>query len=291
MARPDVTCVMVTQPGRDAHAVRSLDCFLRQQGVDAELLIVSDSPCAELPMLWGAAMDADGSGSRIRFVHAPDVPTLGGLRNVGIDRARGDFVAQWDDDDQFHPSRLRIQLEALQSRNGVAAFLQDQLYYLVAANQLYWISWRGVVTFTAGKNMIPGTILHRRDVAARYPEMRRQEDSWFRSALLEAGTCVPVAGQGWCYLRQFHGANTWEEPHHLRLLTERARGIECWSKVPLAQLGLAEYHWPHESVTLCGKHGRKISVDTRTWELPLAVACEQQGASVVSAHPAGGLGE
>jgi len=54
MTRPDVTCVMVTQPARDELAVRALACFMQQSLVAAELLVVSDWSFSEMPQLTAA---------------------------------------------------------------------------------------------------------------------------------------------------------------------------------------------------------------------------------------------
>ena len=53
------------------------------------------------------------AGARdIRVVYIGPGVSLGAARNLTVDTARGAYVCQWDDDDLYHPERLRIQYEA-----------------------------------------------------------------------------------------------------------------------------------------------------------------------------------
>jgi hypothetical protein len=68
-------------------------------------------------------------------------------------------------------------------------------------------------------NVIQGTILARRDVMSRYPDLGRGEDTLQTHALFraEASNAFRVSrlrGIGWCYIYRYHGSNVWDAAHH-----------------------------------------------------------------------------
>ena len=108
--RPLVSCLMVTAR-RPALATRAIRCFQAQTYAHRELVIVDDDPDAALERQVAALGD-----DRIRHVRlAPADASLGALRNVAVEHARGELLAQWDDDDLYDPERVEVQVAALES--------------------------------------------------------------------------------------------------------------------------------------------------------------------------------
>ena len=163
-----------------------------------------------------AAIVAAHAGASIRVERAPPGQRLGGLRNIAIARARGEWICQWDDDDRYHPERLRLQWEQAQSEQADVNYLVDQLHWFRADSLLFWDDWGGE---PYPMNLIQGTILARRDVMPPYPDIGRGEDTLQTHALLreEASKAFRVSrlrGMGWCYIYRFHGGNAWDAAHH-----------------------------------------------------------------------------
>src|SRR4051794_18063628 len=99
-----ISCLMVTLD-RPAFFDRSYACYLAQDYRDRELVIVCDGPA------WYRRHIREKIEGRddVRLVELGSRFTLGELRNVSMAFAAGELVAQWDDDDLHHPSRLDLQ--------------------------------------------------------------------------------------------------------------------------------------------------------------------------------------
>lgn len=209
-----VSCLMVTRD-RPRLVERAIGCFVAQTHLDRELVIVDDGDVDLRPVI-DPAVEA---GARVRYhrLRPTRAVTLGDLRNEAIDRARGTWCLQWDDDEWYHPDRVGHQWRAAHRAgpDTVAVVLRWTLMY-VDSPQHGRLAYRADAGFAT-----PGTVLHRRD-AGRYPSLARGEDSVFMDDLRRAGP-VRVLGPDAAHLfvRVFHGANTWDEAHFLRRLHRR----------------------------------------------------------------------
>ncbi|MDI1443847.1 glycosyltransferase [Polyangium sp. 6x1] len=104
--RPMITCTMPTH-GRAVFVPQSVHYFQRQDYPNKELVILDDSK-AELDIELPEA-------ENVVYVHLRQRLALGAKRNICCEIARGDIIAQWDDDDWFAPTRLSVQAAPLLS--------------------------------------------------------------------------------------------------------------------------------------------------------------------------------
>ncbi len=118
--RPDVTVVLPTYQRR-ALVDRAIESVLAQEGVRIELIVVDDG-------------STDGTAEHVRARWGSDARVVlvekenGGCssaRNVGIERARGRYVAFLDSDDTCLPGRLSRQAEGLDARPDAAISICD----------------------------------------------------------------------------------------------------------------------------------------------------------------------
>ena len=87
----------------------AVDSVLIQSSADWELIIVDDgSDDGVTPGLCDSLASAD---NRVRVLHTPN-RGVSAARNIGIDHARGDFMAFLDADDLLHPDFLKFTLAA-----------------------------------------------------------------------------------------------------------------------------------------------------------------------------------
>src|SRR5216117_1662432 len=96
---PLVSCIMPTR-NRPRMVTTAIRRFLAQDYPRKELVIVDDTPGAPSPPPEAGARDD------VRYFHEPPSRSLGEKRNHAIERARGDVIVHWDDDDWMSPSRL-----------------------------------------------------------------------------------------------------------------------------------------------------------------------------------------
>jgi hypothetical protein len=125
---PLVSCVMATydRPHLVPTAVAS---FLRQDYPSTELLVVDDGP----ESLAGLLPD----DTRVRHIRLDRRHTIGAKRNLGCEAARGEVLANWDDDDWYAPWRLRYQVERL-AADGAEVCGLNRLIYLQPERRLAW---------------------------------------------------------------------------------------------------------------------------------------------------------
>jgi glycosyltransferase involved in cell wall biosynthesis len=85
---------------------QAIDSILQQSFRDFELLIVDDASTDE-----SAAIIENYQDPRIRLLKSRERLKLSGALNLGLDNARGDYVARMDADDISLPRRLEIQTQ------------------------------------------------------------------------------------------------------------------------------------------------------------------------------------
>jgi glycosyltransferase involved in cell wall biosynthesis len=208
---------MVTR-GRPHLARRAVHCFTQQSWPNRELVIVDDGVVDYSSML--EPFVAEGANIRYhRIAHRPDT-LLGGLRNIAMDLAAGDWCVQWDDDEWYGFDRIAVQM----AHRGASVAVALRWTLMSIDSPRY-----GRLDFRADAGIAtPGTVLYRTD-ALRYPNLRRGEDSAALRGLQRSG--LEVLGAEWSHLfvRCFHGRNTWDEAHFLRRLRRRPRDLPSYA--------------------------------------------------------------
>lgn len=100
--------VIVPTRAREACLQRVARCFAHQTHRDAELLILDDSPA---PSPYFA--EAEHGDARVRYFHTREALPLGAKRNWLIERATGEVVMHFDDDDYYAPRYVARMLDGL----------------------------------------------------------------------------------------------------------------------------------------------------------------------------------
>jgi glycosyltransferase involved in cell wall biosynthesis len=191
-----ISCLTVTR-GHLFPTRFAIDGYRRQTYANRELVLLCDRPAADLR----AYVDSLGDPS-IRFIQA-EPGTLGELRNASIAAARGELVAQWDDDDLYHPQRLELQALALAENPHAAAHFLSRWFLWWPARRLLAVSARRVWE---------GSMLARRTLLPAYPSLSLEEDSAFVRMLFAAHPNIQSdVPEVYCYV--IHGGNSWNETH------------------------------------------------------------------------------
>ena len=253
---PMVSCLMVTRPvaHRVAFFQRSIAAYCAQTHRNKELIIVLDhgSPDATSVIVGHvASLRRDD----IRIEKPRKVLSLGALRNLSRERANGEILCQWDDDDFHHPLRVEQQLKALIDTGGQASLLQEVMHFFVKRRELYCTNWRA----TDPKGL-PGTLMCKRSASICYPETSPSaelgEDLAVVSQLQKHSGFHTIAGSPHLYVYVNHGGNTWADAHHWMLATKLgiSRGLLLRREAQLRE-GLRPFDFGADDVAVQGYNG------------------------------------
>ena len=216
-----VSCLCVTR-----HRVellrRAVACFQQQTHSNRELVIVFDADDPETRAYVHSILDPS-----ILAIEVGSTPrlALGAKRNLSVQIARGQFVAQWDDDDWYAPDRLREQL---------AAMVQHQRPACVLVRQFLYDGMTGQASVSATRAW-ENSLLARRDLMPGYPELQKQEDTPVIEAML-AGNMLAGLDRPDLYIYVYHGKNTWERAHWETAIAAFAQPLPPEETLRIAQL-------------------------------------------------------
>jgi len=202
-----ISCLTITQFSRINLLKRSLHSFSLQTFEPSlrELIIVHhDAPqfTFEIEKLLSEYK------INAKIVDVAKAP-LGELRNISIESASGDLLCQWDDDDFYHPDRLKIQAEPFEVNGCVATTLEMQMFWFCKDGDLY--------IRKGGKEGLHGSIMFRSDRGLLYQKnLSKGEDTFLIQEIMAQGplSIYRIDGQPQLYVRTYHGENTWNSEHH-----------------------------------------------------------------------------
>ncbi|HYK05718.1 MAG TPA: glycosyltransferase [Thermoanaerobaculia bacterium] len=231
---PLVSCIMPTCDRRRfvPGAVRA---FLAQDYPNLELIVVDDG--------MDPIRDLLPPGDRFVYVRVQPRKNVGAKRNIACERARGEVIAHWDDDDWYPADRIRTQVKALLEKGadicGTAA-----LHFIDRGRDRAWI-YRypaGLRPWVAGN-----TLMYRRAFWRNnpFPDLQVGEDAQFiwrdpRAKVLDLDApdlCVATVHAGNVSPKDTTG-ECWTQVDVARVREAIARG----SPMPLVSCVMATYN-------------------------------------------------
>jgi glycosyltransferase involved in cell wall biosynthesis len=200
---PLVSCVMPTR-GRRELALRAVRYWQQQDYPERELVVVDDGDDG-----LERALPAD---PRIVYLRAPAGESIGAKRNRACEVARGELVAQWDDDDWYGPRRLSAQAAPILAEDADVTGLRCDVV-LDLPRWRFWTCPPALHERLFVGDVHGGTLVFRRSLwqaGARYPDRSIAEDAWLLWAAIRRGARLTrLAGAGLhVYVR--HDANAWQ---------------------------------------------------------------------------------
>ena len=201
---PLVSCITPTTGDRRRFLPQAIRCFQRQTYPNLELVILCDGE-DDLSDL------VPGDDARIRYFYlGRDRQTLGAKLNLGCERAAGDLIAHFDDDDWSHPDRLSFQVGALLAEDAEFCGLPLMLFYVIASGEV-WFSRTPALLHPSLWNALPAgaSFLYRREFWSRspFPDMRLGPDMAFIGAQGRQDCAVMVSDYR-LYVAMIHSCNT-----------------------------------------------------------------------------------
>jgi glycosyltransferase involved in cell wall biosynthesis len=186
-----VTCMCLTR-NRRAWLPKAIQCFLSQTYKVSQLLVVAEGPDVR---------DLVPRDPRIHLIHLSERTwSIGEKRNYACERATGDIICHWDDDDWSAPDRLADQLARLQ-QTGCAVTGYHSMRFTDGA---HWWKYAGTKTYALGTSLC----YHRSWWDAhRFQPKNVGEDNYFVEQACAAKTLASVDA-GELMHATIHDANT-----------------------------------------------------------------------------------
>jgi O-antigen biosynthesis protein len=188
---PFVTCLCLTR-NRPEWLLKAIASFQKQTYRHSELMILADGQDVRRLV--------PEHDPRIRLIHLDGWPEIGGKRNYGCERAAGDVIAHFDDDDYSAPGRLADQVQRLlESGKAVTGF-----HSMRFTDGVRWWKYEGTRNYALGTSLC-----YRRAwwQAHRFPAIQIGEDNAMVAAAWNADQ-LSTSDAGDLMYASIHAGNT-----------------------------------------------------------------------------------
>jgi len=204
---PLISCLCVTHKKPDM-LKRVIRCFNDQSYPCKQLVIVYEE--ADGPTHQFIERLTFGSDTKVVKVDAATKLTLGELRNISVREANGSYVCQWDDDDWYDADRLTEQMNHIRLHGKSGCILSRWVVFDMMTQKAYLpkrYTWEG-------------SILCKREVMLQnpYPPLSKGEDTSVIQFLFKRGELSIIDDMPQLYVYIYHGGNTWDYAHFLKIL-------------------------------------------------------------------------
>jgi len=120
MNEPLVSCIMPTA-NRQKYIPFTLNYFLNQDYKNVELVIIDDGKESILPLL--------PDDSRIKYFYTEPLGTIGTKRNYACEKATGEIIMHWDDDEWYANDWISKQVQFLIGSGADISGIEFVHYY------------------------------------------------------------------------------------------------------------------------------------------------------------------
>ncbi|HEY2116671.1 MAG TPA: glycosyltransferase [Candidatus Angelobacter sp.] len=200
---PLISCVMPTF-NRRSFIPLALQCFRTQTYPRKELVVIDDGTDAVADLLEGV--------EDVKYRRLARRLTIGAKRNLACREAQGEFIAHWDDDDWYAPSRLELQVAPLLAGTADLTGFTNRFVLEMPGGQ-FWSTADELHRRMFVGDVHGGTLLFRKSLLSenvRYPESNLAEDAvLIQQAMRRSKRLMRLENLGaFVYLR--HGRNAWK---------------------------------------------------------------------------------
>jgi len=197
-----ISCLCPTK-NHPSIVINAIMDFKKQSWKNKELVLVTDEKSEYKEILKYFECE------NIKLFLAPHGSTIGALRNITMDKARGEYVATWDDDDGHHKDRLKIQHESILKSGKKACYLKKVLVHdTITGDKGISKNWRGM----------EGSMLALKSIVPKYNEAKNiTEDTPIKNFHATNGH-VTLIDEPQLYTYRFHDNNTCQRRHLLKII-------------------------------------------------------------------------
>ncbi|SEB21669.1 glycosyltransferase family 2 protein [Pedobacter hartonius] len=215
MKYPLVSCIMPTA-NRLSYSQLAINYFLHQDYPNIELIIIDDGEEPISPIV--------PITNKIKYWYDETPSIIGDKRNRACEKARGEIIVHWDDDDWYAPDWVSRQVDALVNSGADICGL-SQINFLSSIENTRW-------TYTDPVNEVPwvygGTLCYWKSFWARhkFENMQAGEDNAF---VWNSGGKIHAHLYSNGYLATIHqtnaGVELYENPK------EKLQQMKWWTKL------------------------------------------------------------
>lgn len=121
-----ISCIVTTYKRPVGILKRALDSVINQTCRDTEIIVVNDAPQDE-ELVENIRELLNGYSKEIQYIVPKQSQGACGARNLGLQRAKGEYVAFLDDDDEWLPEKLERQLEQMRKKDVALVYCSHYL--------------------------------------------------------------------------------------------------------------------------------------------------------------------
>lgn len=194
MKSPYASCIMPTA-NRHLYVPLAVEYFLNQDFRNAELIIVDDGKEPVEKLL--------PQHHRIKYFYTEPQGTIGKKRNFACQKAKGEVIIHWDDDDYYAQDWISRQVQALDTSGADICGL-DEIIFFSPLRKKYW-QYAGTED---GKPWLAGaTLAYRKSFWEKYPfkEIQIGEDYDY---IWNSGAKIHATGYRDGFIATLHAGNT-----------------------------------------------------------------------------------
>lgn len=211
----------------------TVGAIISQTIKDWELIIVDDcSPASETEKVLKRVAEMD---TRIRIMKTPQNGGAGVARNVGIEAARGKYLAFCDSDDWWYPTKLEEQLQFMQNNDYpfTCTWYEDaneklEVYYTMKQSEK-----QTYMSMISGCNVgTPGVMIDVEKLGKKYmPNLRRAEDWGLWMMYLRDTECLVTYPKALWKYRHIPGSETSNKWKQMQAVVDMYQQVLGFSKV------------------------------------------------------------
>jgi len=209
---PKISCLMLTR-NRFTPFKNAIKDFLNQDYSNKELIIVNNG---NFLYKYRAREYLKNINGNITYVESEKL-SIGELRNLGMSRCRGEFIAIFDDDDRHREDRLSKQIEMCLKSNVTGTVLRN--FIAVEGKNR---------NFCHINHGLDGTLLFQNPYGyIKYTDINQGEDTAFIKKLKEKGYLIIVLElEHELYEYHYHGRNTVSRTHFRKIAKNQKTEIK-----------------------------------------------------------------
>ncbi|MEH7178540.1 glycosyltransferase [Neobacillus vireti] len=174
---------IITSTVREHLISNIIDNYTNQLFQDKELIIILNNDAMDINLIKGKM----GSIKGVTIHQLPQAYTLGECLNYGIEKAKYDVIAKFDDDDYYGPEYLT---EAMNALKTTKANIVGKLEYFVFLKSMNALLLRGQgLNNKYVKNVSGATLVFERSIInkIKFPNLTLGEDTEFQKKCIKFG--------------------------------------------------------------------------------------------------------